>query len=641
MSHAEPTVSPPPSTGDDPLATVDPARTGARGNEAKYLIIITCVFTVLVTLEARTSAQVFYPVVSAGLGEELTCGTISHRDPNFVLVGTSTGVIFRSEDGGSTWQKIVVIQPREAFFGPERKGFWWQEYGLGLPGFSPHLQSWLRSRGLPTAGLNLQQLLVNKGDRLIGITWLEVDWNNENIVFVGTSDGLYRSQDKARTFTRVFQGVSKAEERQVVSVATDPQDSKKVLLGTAFGLFISQNGGWNFRKHINFYLFESLIREIWFDPENKNIIHLAMGGSAMASPDGGKNWITTHWDERPERADVISMSIGPENLRLIGTRDGIFASFQGGEMGTWRRRGIRFIGQTIMKVLATRQPSTWLVMTDEALWATQNYGVDWSKVFQFGGQESPRWLMTFKGNLNHLWFLSNKRIYRVGAPPLHRRIDLRMRKSKKVLEVPALYDFLTYVLRYHRVSFAEAQKYRDRGPWASLFPAVSANFAYSHSARPTEYHDYLYRAFPYQWYNVPNQTRYTLGIVLNWEIDWLVFTKRMLPHFGRVERNLAGIRQSLTDRISKLYPEYKQVARQLAMAPPANRLAREYLEIRLHEIAAYFDGISGGYWSRGGEAGAGGDGTESASDSKSKTGNATGKIGEAREAGRPKGDNNS
>jgi hypothetical protein len=318
----------------------------------------------------------------------------------------------------------------------------------------------------------------------------------------------------------------------------------------------------------------------------------------MASPDGGEHWITTHWDQWGPRADVQSISLGPQNIRLIGTRDGVFASWQGGEMGSWKRRGYRFVGHLMMKVLATTEPSTWLALTQKAIWVTMDYGLNWGKYFQAGGREIPRWIASFHGDPRHLWFITNRQIYRMGPPPGLKRVDLRMRGSRDLLDVPPLHDFHVHVLKHNQLYFAEVQKYRDWGPWAALLPTITAGAHYAPYVDYMNIKDWQHRHWPYRYFNRSKDLGVTLEVFARWDLGRLIFDKRELPHWGRIERNLSAVRQDMAERVHRLYLEYKRVARTLALHPPANVLARQFHEIRLQEIAAYFDAISGGYWSK-------------------------------------------
>lgn len=154
-------------------------------------------------------------LTTAGFGDDMTCLAVSHRDPNFVLAGTFNGKLYRTTDGGKTWQEITVTPYRTLFFGRERQPDSRLEYALGLPGKSPLLQRWLRGKGLHTSGVNLQQLLVQKGDKIVGINWIEFEWADDSRVYIGTSDGLYRSTDRGRTFFRIWQGIAGQAERMV------------------------------------------------------------------------------------------------------------------------------------------------------------------------------------------------------------------------------------------------------------------------------------------------------------------------------------------------------------------------------------------------------------------------------------------
>lgn len=543
----------------------------------------------------------FQALATATLGEDFTAIGISHRDPNFVMIGTSTGSLMRTLDGGATWQRVVITPARTLYFGRERSPDSRMEYALGLPGKSPHLQRWLRQKGLNTSGVNWQQLLVQKGDKMVAVNWIEVDWHDENRVFVGMVDGLYRSTDKGRTFIRIFQGRSSMGERMVNTVATDPADPKHLEVGTASGLFSSHDGGATYFKTMNYYMRDSYLREIWFDPAQQGLIHVAMGGSAMASPDGGRNWITTHWDEWGPRADVQSISLGPQNIRLIGTRDGLFASFQGGEMGSWTRRGHRFVGMVMLKVMATADPRLWYALSDEAVWVTTDSGVNWSKIFQLGGREAPRWIAAFQNDPRQMWLVTNRQVYHVGTP----RGLLSMRDAtsvdrapRRLLDVPPLHPFHVRVLRHHGVYFPDLQRARDRAPWAALLPEITAGCHWAPYVDVMYIKDWMHSAWPYNYYNASMDQGLTWEVFANWELGRLVFDKRQLPHWGRVDRNLAGIRQDMAERIQRLYQEYQLVARRLVLDPPQDLLPRTYLEIRLQEITAYFDAISGGYWSK-------------------------------------------
>ncbi|MCC6750027.1 MAG: hypothetical protein IT371_20345 [Deltaproteobacteria bacterium] len=546
---------------------------------------------------SRASAQEFFPVSTVGFGEELTAIGISHRDPNFVMIGTSMGKLLRSVDNGQTWQEIIVTPMRTLFYGRERSPDPRMEYALGLPGKSPHLQRWLRQQGLHTSGINLQQLLVQKGEKSVNVNWIEVDWHDENRVWVGTVDGLYLSVDKARSFQRVWQGKAGQAERMVTSVVTDPSNPRRLLVGTAQGLFISEDRGLSLEKDMNYYIHDSYIRALYFDRQQAGLVHMAMGGSAMASPDGGKHWITTHWDTWGPRADAQWISLGPNNVRLMGTRDGFFASWQGGEMGTWKRRGPRFVGQVVTSVQATSTANYWYCTTDDAVWMTDDAGTEWRKVMHLGAKEMARRILAWDNDPTQLWVLTNRRIYRLRTLTQMRQ-RLAASRVDHLRGMPSLQDLWKKVAKHKKLDFADIQRYRNRAPWAAMLPEFYLGARYTNGIDTVSIRAFPHLHWPWSHFYRLGERGLVIEAFAMWDLTRFIFDRRQMPHFGRVDRTLTWLRDELSERVARLYVEYKQLVKAEAFDPPRSELAREFRRIRLQEIAAFLDAVSGGYWSQ-------------------------------------------
>lgn len=418
------------------------------------------------------------------------------------------------------------------------------------------------------------------------------------IAFTWRRPTVYVSFDKARTFIRTFQGWSSLAERMLNTVVVDPFNSKVVMVGSANGLFVSRDRGATFKKEMNFYIRDSNIRGLFFDPNFQGLVHMAMSGAAMASPDDGKNWITTHWYEWAPRSEVTWISLGPNNIRALGTHDGVFASWQGGEYGTWKRRGIRFVNKVITSVLITKDPNVWFVATDTAIWRSGDAGATWSQVMELGGNEYPRWLNAYQHDESQLWLLTNRHLYRwrlSSAAPVARKPAAR---DRRLLDMPDLYTFWRVTQRHKHVYVADNQAYRNRAPWASLLPQVEVAASYRVGQQVALYKAYPYYFWPYLYHSAIEDKVPSLTVFVWWELSRLVMDRRELPAFGRIERNIGEIRRDLGDRVLRLYTEYRSVAHRLVYNPPADPLAREYDHIRLQEIAAFFDIVSGGYWSK-------------------------------------------
>ncbi len=125
---------------------------------------------------------------------------------------------------------------------------------------------------------------------------ITLDPRDSGVVLAGTSDGLYRSTDRGRTWRRTGfpdRGV------QVWSIAFDPTDPRTVYAGASpVGVYRSDDGGENFRRLPDPALpqrvkmsFACRVMRIAPHPARRGELYAALEvGGAMRSRDGGESW---------------------------------------------------------------------------------------------------------------------------------------------------------------------------------------------------------------------------------------------------------------------------------------------------------------------------------------------------------------
>ncbi len=182
---------------------------------------------------------------------------ISPANPNLVLVGGSTGGVWRSEDGGNNFNPVSDDQI---------------DLAVGYIAFAP---------------------------------------SNPNIVYAGMGDahggyngsGVLRSMDAGKTWTRVNNQTLPAPGR-IFRVAVDPNDASRVYVAQfsyssgndlfAGGLFYSTDGGVNWKRTLF-----GLPRDLVLHPTNPNTIYVGMNrvdrpanqpAGVYRSTDGGEMW---------------------------------------------------------------------------------------------------------------------------------------------------------------------------------------------------------------------------------------------------------------------------------------------------------------------------------------------------------------
>ena len=129
----------------------------------------------------------------------------------------------------------------------------------------------------------------------------------------------------------------------VRSLAYDPSDPNRILLGTSAGqLFISKDGGnsWAIFAHLgpgDDYVFDHIV----FDPTNPATLYAAAwglfnddDGGVFRSDDGGRTWREL-MGAHGKSIRALAMAPSDHNTLVIGALDGVFRSRDGG--ANWER----------------------------------------------------------------------------------------------------------------------------------------------------------------------------------------------------------------------------------------------------------------------------------------------------------------
>lgn len=253
--------------------------------------------------------------------------TADPREPKRLYLGTSDGMLYRSDDGGRHW-----VRP---------------------------------SPGFPTRGVSLDQIVVDdRGAVIVG--WWEVS---------GSRGGVARSEDGGRTFT-TFRGLGDAPVR---ALALAPGDSRSVAAGTPGGVFLSRDGGRTWErispeKSADLHDVASLA----FDAEDPNVLYAGTRHLAWKTEDGGTTWRAIH-DGMKNDSHVMTMNPNPflRDDVFATACTGIYHSLDGG--ATWKRLG--GIPDSSRRTRAFRRsaddPDLLLAGTTQGLWISEDAGERW------------------------------------------------------------------------------------------------------------------------------------------------------------------------------------------------------------------------------------------------------------------------
>ncbi len=289
-------------------------------------------------------------------GKSIRAMAMFAGDPKVLVAGALDGV-FRTKDGGDSWERMspanhadikniesIAIDPKDP--NVVYAGTW-------------HL-AWKTADG----GANWQH--INKG--MIDdsdVFSIIVDHSNPANVFASACSGIYKSTSAGELFSKI-QGIPFSARRTRV-LKQDPSNPAIVYAGTTEGLWKTTDLGKTWKRVSNP---EVVVNDVLVDRRNSNRVLLATDRSGvLASSDGAASWTASNhgYTHRyvtaivADQKDANTMYVSVVNDREFG---GVFASHDGGQH--WMQKSTGLGGKDVFSL---KQAS------NGALVAGTNHGV--------------------------------------------------------------------------------------------------------------------------------------------------------------------------------------------------------------------------------------------------------------------------
>ncbi len=206
-------------------------------------------------------------------------------DNQHLWAATSMG-IFESPDGGESWQarmagmKEVLVTVTVAL-DPLRPDILYAGTSGGVYKTSTRAQSWAKAN----EGLVSPALLASS--RALMVNLLLIDPSRPDIVYAATLDGLYKTMDGARAWTRIGLALP---DQMIYAMALDRSSPDRLYVAGRRGLSKSTDGGVTWQEK-NVGLGSLNIRSLAISPGDPQTLYLGTNGSGLyRSRDGGDTW---------------------------------------------------------------------------------------------------------------------------------------------------------------------------------------------------------------------------------------------------------------------------------------------------------------------------------------------------------------
>ena len=181
-------------------------------------------------------------------------------------------------------------------------------------------------------------------------------------------------------------------------------------------------------------------------------------------------------------------------------------------------------------------------------------------------------------------------------PPNPRKIrELKLRFERE----PSVTDVQRAALRFFKVHPEKVASYRSGATWKALMPDVEVSFNNEVGRNDLTRHNLQYmnseRTLGYPFYETEEGKRgsYVIGVRAHWALDRLIFNPEILD-----VSSLVGVQEGLLREITSLYFTRRRLLTSMTLNPPQDPNEEITEQLRLEEIGANIDALTGGFLSR-------------------------------------------
>ncbi len=254
------------------------------------------------------------------------------HNPDRIFLGTSTGVIFVSNNGGQDWARFAHLGTGDEYvldhiaLNPKHANVM---YASAWSAQSQQLGDIFRTTD---GGKSWQSLSAMHGK---SIRAMAMSASDPNILVAGALDGVFRSKDGGDSWERMSPA-NHAELKNIESIAVDPKDPNVVYAGTWHLAWKTTDGGANWQHIKNGMIDDSDVFSIIVDENNPaNVFASACSGIYKSVTAGEQFSKIQGIPFSARRTRVLRQDPGNPNIVYAGTTEGLWKTMDLGK--TWKR----------------------------------------------------------------------------------------------------------------------------------------------------------------------------------------------------------------------------------------------------------------------------------------------------------------
>lgn len=462
-------------------------------------------------------------------------------------------------------------------------------------------------------GKNWCEVLALKGTYK-SVNAIAIDPKDSNIVYVSTENGVFKTADLAKNWKKVFDGKGDFE-RDVKYVAIDPQDGNSIYIATGAGVFASNDAGNSWQRSTS--LKDTAVNHIAVRHMSPTILFAGATTGVFSSKDNGATWErifvssgiaqedAEETDSAEYDADEIAASVSGvncitfdpvENRKVyLGTADGVYLSADDG--ASYRKlSGAGLMNERINNLLVTK---------GGRLYAATNGGVfeyypadeRWEELYK-GKAKAVSRSITYSEKENALWGAFDVGLFKAhlqGSSAKSKVDGARRKLLAQLKNEPSIQQVQKVAIRYADCEPGKITLWRVGAQARAFMPKVS--FGVDRDKGSNIDVDRGGTNDPDRFVEGPWDSSRGWDASVEWDLGDIIWNPAQTSIDVR-SRLTAQLRDDIMDDVTRSYFERKRLLIELAQRPPQDIKLREEKELRVEELTANIDGLTGGYFSK-------------------------------------------
>ncbi|MFQ5900578.1 MAG: WD40/YVTN/BNR-like repeat-containing protein [Thermodesulfobacteriota bacterium] len=530
-----------------------------------FLSAVICIYLYLpvVSSEAKafTNATAWEDVTSGISKSDLRTVVVNPKNSDIAYTGSSAAV-YKTRDRGITWNEVLTLRGK------------WKT-----------------------------------------VNFITIDPLNTDIVYAGTRNGLYKTRDQGENWERIFKGAA-GSKGFVSSVAINPLNPEIISIGTGEGLFYTEDGGKRWHKDHKLPS-EAVISAIKMDPSNPLTIYAATERGLYKNKERERGWeriFTTSTVERSYGDGQVEEDIKPVEMKIktilidpsdtktvyIGTSQGLFITQDAGV--SWEMAKIA--NRINHLAISPKDLDGVYAATDRGVFRYSRDTKSWEEIYKGITSIEIRFLAFDPDKYQTLWAAAEGGIFKTVKEPSNEVRQKTTPETEKIETIfanePSIREIQEAAIRYAEVHPEKIERWRKAAKRKAWLPDLKVSYdkdkdtdwqssTYFYSTSKEKYtDDDITEGRDYAW---------AWSVSLTWELGDLLWNNDQTSIDTR-SRLMVQLRDDVLNEVTRLYFERKRLLVDILFSPPENIKAKVERELRLQELTADIDALTGFYLSR-------------------------------------------